>query len=126
MHTMTLSGGTMLTLTGGTTWGPADVLTLTASAAFFSATDVGTVLPVTDTSGNTYSFVIVAFGNANVVTGNVTATVPAPMRGVAVPLWNDEQQLVLTSSGGTFVSGDVGNFASTSMIRPAQSYAARY
>lgn len=107
--TMTLTGGTSLTLTGGSTWAPPETLTLTASQAFFAETDVGTTLTVTDEDDNSYSLVIGAYVSPTVVTGIPTALVPVAMRAVTISQWRYDQLLTLTCSSSEFVSGDVGN-----------------
>ncbi len=107
--TMTLTGGISLTLTGGTTWLPGEVLTLTATAAFFASTDAGTNLEVSNAAGESYVLHISTYVGTTSVTGTPIEVVPVSMRGVAVPQWRYDQLLTLTCSGNEFNVADIGN-----------------
>jgi hypothetical protein len=81
---------TTVTVTGGTTWGPADVLTITASAAIFqfpATTDVGDAIVLTDANGNTYRLTILSTTSTTVATARTDLLLPAALRGVATAVW---------------------------------------
>ena len=78
---------TTMTLSGGTTWVYTETLTLTASAAFFLATDVGNAIHLTGSDGTMIRFTIDAFTSTTVVTGRPHKTVPVAMRSVATAIW---------------------------------------
>lgn len=78
-HTMTLSGGT--------TWAYTETITLTSSASFFSASDVGNEIHLTSSDGDLIRFQINTYSSATVVTGKPHKTVPASLRSVATSDW---------------------------------------
>lgn len=90
---------TTMTLTGGTLWDHTESLTLTASAGFFVAGDVGnTIVLAIDTTSWTAEggFVttraelrcaIVGYSSTTVVTVNANHLVPAAFRAVALTTW---------------------------------------
>lgn len=96
------SGVTTMTLTGGTTWAAAEAgLTLTASASFFTAADIGNSVILEHTDGSRVKLTITAFTSGTVVTVTITSfshnpntspvtaitAVPVAIRGVAQTLW---------------------------------------
>ena len=86
----TNTGSTTVTVTGGSTWGPADTLTVTASAgiyAFPATTDVNDEIVVTDTDGNKYRLKILTVSSTTVATARVDRTLPVALRGVATTAW---------------------------------------
>jgi hypothetical protein len=81
---------TTVTVTGGTTWGPADVLTITASSAIFqfpATTDVGDAIVLTDANGNTYRLTILSTTSTTVATARTDILLPVALRGVATAVW---------------------------------------
>ena len=82
------TGSTTMTISGGTTWGTNETLTLTSSAAFFTASDVGNEIHFYDeNSGLLIRFKINAFTSSTVVTGKATSVVPVELRSTAVTSW---------------------------------------
>lgn len=84
-HTMTLSGGT--------TWAHTETLTITSSASFFTAADVGNAIhfEVLDANGAVeyiIRFTLEAYTSATVMTGKAHMTVPAGLRAVANVTWS--------------------------------------
>lgn len=77
-HTMTLSGSG---------WTYTDTLTLTSSASFFTAADVGNQIQLYDTDGSVIRFTIDAYSSGTVVTGRPHRTVPVTLQSVAVVDW---------------------------------------
>jgi len=78
-HTMTLSGGT--------TWDYLDNLTLTSSAVFFTAGDVGNAIHLTGSDGTLIKAKITAFTSTTVVTVKPQKNVPVSMQSVAISDW---------------------------------------
>jgi len=75
-------------LSGGTTWAYDETLTLTASAAYFVAGDVGNQIILTDAAtGDVVRFTIVAYSSSTVVTGRPDITVPTALR-LAITNWS--------------------------------------
>jgi hypothetical protein len=81
---------TTVTVTGGTTWGPADVLTITASSPIFqfpATTDVGDAIVLTDANGDTYRLTILSTTSTTVATARTDLLLPVALRGVATAVW---------------------------------------
>jgi hypothetical protein len=76
-----------MTLTGGTTWVYTETLTLTSSAAFFTASDVGNAIFLTGADGTLIRCTITAFTSPTVVSVTPNKTVPVGMRAVAISTW---------------------------------------
>lgn len=86
------TGATTMTLTGGTLWVYQEVLTLTASVASFSNTDIGNevFLDILDSTGDVVSrirFQITGYTSTTVVTGNSNKNVPVGLQAVAIATW---------------------------------------
>lgn len=77
-HTMTLSGSG---------WTYEDTLTLTSSAAFFSAGDVGNEIQLTGSDGTLIRFTITGYTSTTVVTGTPNKDVPVVMQATAISDW---------------------------------------
>jgi len=79
-----------VTVTGGTTWGPADVLTITASSSLFvwpGTTDVGDAIVLTDSTGASYRLKILATSSATVATAKVDKVIPVALRATPTAVW---------------------------------------
>ena len=104
------TGATTVTITGGTTWGPADTLSITASANIFSAfpstTDVGDAIVLTDALGNKYRLRILATGFATTATAKVDKVLPVALRATPTAAWGFARDSVggLTHLEGKTVS----------------------
>lgn len=90
----TNTGATTVTVTGGTTWGPSEVLTITASSAIFQfpststpPTDINDAIVMTDSAGNKYRLRIIGTTSTTVATARVDVTLPAALRNVATTVW---------------------------------------
>lgn len=79
-HTMTLSGGTA--------WDENENLTLTSSAAFFSADDVGNAIHLTSEDGTLVMCEIISYTSATVVTVRPDREVPVDLRSAATASWS--------------------------------------
>jgi len=79
---------TTMTVTGGTTWDAYEDMTMTSSAAFFAAGDVGNEIHFTDSDGIVlFRFRITGYTSTTVVVGNVDRLIPVGSRGVATASW---------------------------------------
>jgi hypothetical protein len=81
---------TTVTVTGGTTWGPADVLTITASSSLFvwpGTTDVNDAIVLTDSTGASYRLKILATSSATVATAKVDKVIPVALRATPTAVW---------------------------------------
>ena len=79
-----------VTVTGGTTWGPADVLTITASSSLFvwpGTTDVNDAIVLTDSTGASYRLKILATSSALVATAKVDKVIPVALRATPTAVW---------------------------------------
>jgi len=79
-----------VTVTGGTTWGPADVLTITASSSLFvwpGTTDVNDAIVLTDSTGASYRLKILATSSATVATAKVDKVIPVALRATPTAVW---------------------------------------
>jgi len=77
----TNTSATTMQVTGGSTWGPGEDLTLLASTNTFAAGDVGDVIELDAPDGTIYRLTITAYSGATQVTVQTDKTIPAPMRG---------------------------------------------
>jgi hypothetical protein len=79
-----------VTVTGGTSWGPADVLTITASSSLFvwpGTTDVNDAIVLTDSTGASYRLKILATSSALVATAKVDKVIPVALRATPTAVW---------------------------------------
>jgi len=80
---------TTMTVTGGTDWTIVESLTLTASASFFTAGDVGNAIVLRyDDEDLTVTLTITGYTSGTIVTVQASRTVPAGVRAVAVTTWS--------------------------------------
>lgn len=79
---------TTMTLSGGTDWTYTETLTLTASASFFTAADVGNQIFLYDATGDVIRFTIDAYTSGTVVTGRAHKDVPTTLQAIAVTDWS--------------------------------------
>lgn len=82
------TGATTMTLSGGSTWVYDENLTLTASATFFAAADIGNEIWLYDSAGTVIRCRITAYTSQTVVTVRPHKTVPTTLRAVAVTNWS--------------------------------------
>lgn len=109
---------TTMTVSGGTTWGPADTLTLTASSAKFvypGTSDVGDAVVYTDTDGTIYRFTITGTSSTTVATGRVDKVIPEDLRGVAVTNWSFARNSI---SGLTWLEGKTVSILADGAVHP--------
>jgi hypothetical protein len=109
------TAGTM-TVTGGTTWGPADTLTITSSSAKFTGTgDIGDAIVLTDSGGTLYKLTIVGYTSSTVVTARVDKTLPAALRSTATTVWNFARNAI---SGLTWLEGKTVSILADGAVHP--------
>lgn len=82
------TSATTMTLTSSGTWLYTDTLTLTASASYFSSSDVGKQIHLTGSDGEVIRFTIDAYSSATVVTGRPHKTVPTSLQATATLVWS--------------------------------------
>lgn len=78
---------TTMTLSGGTNWTYDETLTLTASASFFTAADVGNKIFLYDSAGDELRLTITAYTSGTVVSVTPHKTVVAGLRSAAQTTW---------------------------------------
>jgi len=86
----TNSTATTVTVTGGTTWGPDEVLTITASSNLFvwpGTTDVNDAIVLTDSTGASYRLKILATSSPTVATAKVDKVIPVALRATPITVW---------------------------------------
>lgn len=83
------TGSTTMTLSGGSTWESTESLTLTASAGFFNANDVGNAIHLRGASLELIRATITAFTSTTIVTVKPHRTVPTDLRTIAVTDWDE-------------------------------------
>jgi hypothetical protein len=109
---------TTVTVTGGTTWDPADVLTITASSAIFqfpATTDVGDAIVLTDANGNTYRLTILSTTSTTVATARTDLILPVALRGVATAVWAFARDTV---AGLTHLEGKTVSILADGAVMP--------
>jgi len=78
-----------MTVSGGTTWGPADLLTITSSSPNFVGTsDINDAIILTDSTGLFYKLRIIEYTSTTEVKARVDRTLPASLRNTATAVWN--------------------------------------
>jgi len=107
---------TTMTVSGGTTWGTADVLTLTASADTFASTDPGSVVVLTGSDGVTlYRFKVSAYTSSTVVTGVIDKTLESDLQATATATWAWARP---TITGLTWLPGETVNVLVDGAVHP--------
>jgi hypothetical protein len=111
--------GTM-TLSGGTTWGPSDTLTLTASLATFLfpvATDLNDAIVLSDAAGNQYRCRIIGTTSTFVAQVKVDGTIPVALRNTPTSLWTFARD---TFTGLTHLEGKTVSILADGAVVPQQ------
>lgn len=114
----TNTSATTVTVSGGTTWGPADVLTITASTAIFTypgTGDVNDAIVLTDSAGNKYRLTIRSTTSTTVATARVDVTLPAALRNTATTLYSFARN---TISGLTWLEGKTVSILADGAVQP--------
>jgi hypothetical protein len=109
-----------LTVSGGTTWGPADTLTVTASSAKFAypaTTDVDDAIVLTDSAGVKYRLRIISTSSTTVAQARVDRTLPAELRSTATAVWSFARNSI---SGLTWLEGKTVSILADGAVHPQQ------
>jgi hypothetical protein len=88
------SGAHTMILTGGTLWNHDEVLTLTSSAAFFTAADEGNEIRLTAADGSELRLVIEVYTSPTVVSVRPQKDVPLDLQAIAVSTWSRAVDLI--------------------------------
>jgi hypothetical protein len=117
----TNTSATTVTVSGGTTWGPADTLTITASAALFAypgTTDVNDAIVFTDTDGQVYRLTILSTSSTTVASARVDKTLPAGYRNVATASYAFARDSI---SGLSWLEGKTVNILADGAVHPRRT-----
>ena len=109
---------TTVTVSGGTTWGPADVLTITASTPIFTypgTSDVNDAIVLTDAAGNKYRLTIRSTTSTTVATARVDNTLPVALRNTATTRYSFARN---TISGLTWLEGKTVSILADGAVQP--------
>jgi len=115
---------TTVTVTGGSTWGPADTLTVTASSGIFvfpGTSDVGDAIVLTDTDGTQYRLTILSTTSSTVATARVDKVLAVALRGVATAVWAFARNSL---SGLSHIEGKVVNILADGAVQPQKTVTA--
>jgi hypothetical protein len=116
----TNTSATTVTVSGGTTWGPADILTITASTAIFTypgTGDINDAIVLTDSAGNKYRLTIRSTTSTTVATARVDVTLPAALRNTATTLYSFARN---TISGLTWLEGKTVSILADGSVQPQE------
>ena len=111
----TNTGATTMTVTGGTNWSPAEILTLTASAGTFNPPDVGDVIVLTDVDGTQFRLTITAFTSGVSVSVRPDKVIAPLLRGTATTNWSFARDVV---SGLSHIEGKVVSILADGAVMP--------
>jgi hypothetical protein len=114
----TNTSATTVTVSGGTTWGPSDVLTITASTAIFTypgTGDVNDAIVLTDSAGNRYRLTIRSTTSTTVATARVDVTLPTSLRNTATTSYSFARN---TISGLTWLEGKTVSILADGAVQP--------
>ena len=116
---------TTVTVSGGTTWGPSDVLTITASSAIFQfpststpPTDINDAIVLTDAAGNKYRLRIIGTSSTTVATARVDVTLPVALRNTATTVWAFARD---TIGGLTHLEGKTVSILADGAVQPQRT-----
>ena len=109
---------TTVTVTGGTSWGSDETLTLTASGAIFAhpaTTDIGDVIVITAANGDRYRLEIEGVTSTTVVTVRPARVIPADIRASATTAWSFARDSI---SGLTWLEGETVSILADGAVHP--------
>ena len=112
------SGSTTMTVSGGSTWGPGENLTVTASSAKFvypGTSDINDVIVLTDTDGSQYRLQIIGTSSTTVATVKVDKTIPVALRNTASTKWSFARDSI---SGLSWLEGKTVNILADGAVHP--------
>jgi len=116
---------TTVTVSGGTTWGPSEELTITASSAIFQypssstpPTDINDAIVMTDSAGNKYRLRIIGTSSTTVATARVDVTLPVALRNTATTVWAFARDTV---SGLSHLEGKTVSILADGAVQPQET-----
>jgi hypothetical protein len=112
---------TTVTVTGGSTWGPADTLTVTASSGIFvfpGTSDVDDAIVLTGSDGVQYRLTILSTTSSTVATARVDKVIPAALRSVATAVWAFARNSV---SGLSHLEGKTVSILADGAVQPQET-----
>ncbi len=114
---------TTMTVSGGTSWGSDEVLTLTASGAAFvfpATTDVGDQVVLEDTDGNVYRLTVESTSSTTVAGVRTDKTLPVSLRSTALTSWAWARDSI---SGLDHLEGCTVNILADGAVHPQRTVA---
>lgn len=114
------TGADTMTVTGGSTWGPGEELTITSSVTSFvypGTTDVGDAIILYD-GEDEYTIVISSTTSPSVAKGYVDKIIPAALRSAALTDWAFARN---TLSGLTHLEGQELNILADGAVHPKRT-----
>ena len=114
---------TTMTISGGSSYGSDETLTLTASQSTFLSpvsTDLGDAIVFTDTSGTKYRLTIEGTSSVTVATVRTDKTIPVALRGAAKTDWSFARDQI---SGLNFLEGQTVNILADGAVHPQRTVA---
>ena len=109
---------TTITISGGTTWGTSDTLTITASAATFAypaLTDLNDAFVFKDASGNSYRITITGVTSTTVAIGRIDNTLPTALRNTPINSFSFARDSV---SGLSWLEGKTVSILADGAVHP--------
>lgn len=109
---------TTVTVSGGTTWGPGENLTITASAALFAypaTTDVNDAIILTDASGTQYRLTITATSSTTVATARIDKVLASSLRSTATASFVFARDAI---AGLSWLEGKTVNILADGAVHP--------
>lgn len=109
---------TTVTISGGTTWGPADTLTITASSPIFTypgTSDVGDAIVLCCTAGFDFRLRILSTSSTTVATAQVDNTLPPELRNTATDVWSFARNVI---SGLGYLEGKTVSILTDGAVHP--------
>jgi hypothetical protein len=107
-----------ITISGGTTWGTSDTLTITASAATFAypaLTDLNDAFVFKDSSGNSYRITITGVTSTTVAVGRIDNVLPAALRNTPINSFSFARDSV---SGLSWLEGKTVSILADGAVHP--------
>lgn len=109
---------TTVTISGGTTWGPSDTLTITASSPIFTypgTSDVGDAIVLCCTAGFDFRLRILSTSSTTVATAQVDNTLPPELRNTATTVWSFARNVI---SGLSYLEGKTVSILTDGAVHP--------
>ena len=112
------TSATTVTISGGTTWGPSDTLTITSSTPIFThpgTSDVGDAIVLCCQSGFDFRLRILSTSSTTVATAKVDNTLPAELRNTATDVWSFARNVI---GGLSYLEGKTVSILTDGAVHP--------